>query len=124
MSEPTTHQMNEAIALFMDVKPYEDSKYGLLYNSPIDGKTCFSLQYHSSWDWLWPVVEKIANLDDGKYNIHISSTGQWACYISRDDVFDDEITSFGGFEPVIMNVFKAVYQFILWYQKQHPNDTP
>jgi hypothetical protein len=83
------------------------------------------VKYHSSWDWLMLVVEKISSLDGGKYNFHISSTGQWACYINRDDVFDSEITSYGGFEPMIINVWKAVYKFIQWYNNQSTttNDT-
>lgn len=105
MSEVTIGQMNYVIAKFMSM----------------EGSADFIRQnyaYHKHWQMLMPVVEKIATIEDGKFNINISSTGQWPCYINRDDVFDSEIASYGGFEPVIINVFKAVYQFIQWYNKQ------
>jgi hypothetical protein len=75
------------------------------------------LKYHSSWDWLMPVVEKITQIEDGKFNVTILSHGDWACYIERDDVFEKAIADFGGFEPMILNVWKAIVKFIKWYNK-------
>lgn len=49
------------------------------------------LWFHSDWDWLMPVVEKITKIEDGKFSVSISSEGMWVCYINRDDVFDNEI---------------------------------
>lgn len=77
--------------------------------------TVQDLQYHTSWDWLMPVVEKITTIEDGKFNVDISTVGMWTCYIKRDDVFEKEISDFGGFTPVILNVWKAVVKFIKWY---------
>lgn len=119
MNEPTIDQMNEAMALFMGLTP----RFVEYPNKQLNRMEVWSnnhsvpMEYHSSWDWLMEVVEKIAALDGGKYNFHISSTGQWACYIDRDDVFDSEITSYGGYEPMIINVYKAVFTFIEWYNK-------
>lgn len=61
-NEPTIEQMNEVIAQFAEIKSFDDSRYGLLYVSPSDGKTCFSLRYHCSWDWLQPVWVKFRDL--------------------------------------------------------------
>lgn len=61
-TEPTTEMMNEVIARFAEIKTLDDSRYGLLYVSPVDGKTCFSLRYHCSWDWLRPVWVKFRDL--------------------------------------------------------------
>lgn len=116
-NKPSIGQMNEAIALFDDWQQIkcEDSS---LYKKDSKVYLLNDFKYHTSWDRLMPVIEKISALDGGKYNVHISSAGQWACYISRDDVFGDDITSFGGFEPVIINAWKAVYTFIQWYNQQ------
>lgn len=116
MSEPTIDQMNEAIALFMNVKPYEDSRYGILYNSPVDRKTCFNLQYHSSWDWLMPVVEKIESLG---FCVYIQND---ACWIKpgrpRLKYSDSELSNEGKKEAV----FKICFRFIQWYNKQQSNE--
>lgn len=71
------------------------------------------LKFHSSWDWLMPVVEKISE----HYDFTISSVGLWVCYIDRKDCDweDKHIGDMGGHEPVITNAFMAVVQFIKWY---------
>lgn len=100
-------QMNEAIALFMDVKPYEDSRYGILYNSPVDSKTCFSLKYHSSWDWLMPVISKLK--ESFKETAEIDSDGT-------------HMHNFGiNFQLSIVSILSAhlaVYHAIKWCNKQ------
>jgi hypothetical protein len=73
-----------------------------------------NMGYHMSWDALMPVVEKISK----DYDVSISSVGMWACFISRQDFFDGEITSRGGFEPMITNVYLSVVDFIKWYNQQ------
>lgn len=95
-NEPTIEQMNEAIALFMGNKPYEDSRYGILWNSPVDGKTCFSLQYHSSWDWLKPVINEI-------FNYALAHPEQVKAIIDMSVVVD------------ISAAHEKVYQFISWH---------
>ena len=52
----TTQEGNKLIAEFMGKKFIEDG------NSMWDGKVSIcveNLEYHSSWNWLMPVVEKI-----------------------------------------------------------------
>lgn len=61
----TISEMNEVIGRFAEIKTFEDSRYGLLYVSPADGKTCFSLRYHCSWDWIHPAWVKFR---DCKFN--------------------------------------------------------
>ena len=74
-------------------------------------------EYHKSWDALMPVVEKITQIEDGRFSVDISSVGMWACFIKRDDISERGIVDYGGFEPMIMNVWKSVVGFILWYMK-------
>ena len=49
---------NILIAEFMGLKEHEGSYYLPLYNSG-DWVPDVELDYHTSWDWLMPVVQKI-----------------------------------------------------------------
>ena len=51
---------NKLIAEFMGLKEHEGSYYLPLYNSG-DWVPDVELEYHSSWGWLMPVVQKIGN---------------------------------------------------------------
>lgn len=70
--------------------------------------------YHTSWDRLMPVVEMIS-ID---YDVSISSVGMWACFINKQNLEGTEITSYGGYEPLITNVFLSVVKFIKWFNQQ------
>ena len=49
---------NKLIAEFMGFKEHEGSYYLPLYNGG-DWVPDVELEYHSSWDWLMPVISKI-----------------------------------------------------------------
>jgi hypothetical protein len=148
MSEPTIEQINEAIALFMGAKIDDDGN--VMFLQPADGiglAGCgkHALRYHSSWDWLMPVVEKIHKLKEwqaDKKELRLFST------ITFDIEFDghykecrcsiigtithchnESIPHTYTNVPVphiwinkkktaIEATYQAVYQFIQWYNKQ------
>lgn len=64
------------------------------------------LKYHTSWDWLMPVVEKIE--DNGA--VTVIKNG---CKI---ETLDNEFTTCG--ETTLISVYAAVVQFINWYNEQ------
>ena len=69
------------------------------------------LQYHTSWDWLMPVVEKIEGFEDGyrcaKYNVHIVQ-----CFVDViDNNTSDEIVNVDA-NTKIEVVYNAVVEFI------------
>ena len=75
--------------------------------------------YHCSWDWLMPVVEKIEDIgrDDGEivtYHPQVK-IGKHHCEIvdtfGNMVVYTDESTK-------IDSVYLAVCEFIKWYNKQ------
>ncbi len=68
----------------------------LLYNEDI--------KFHSSWDWLMPVVEKIKNyiLTDRPYDVGIDKVDVLNLYITTP----------------ILTVFEQVIYFIQWYNNQ------
>jgi len=75
------------------------------------------LKYHSSWDWLMPVVEKIEM--DCKCDVHIYAHYNWKepnrCAIY--DWKDKEIASKSN-DSKIIAVWLAVVEFIKWHNNE------
>ena len=140
----TTKEGNKLIAEFMGLKHPRKSILGYDIKCGWDGldfdishwwikkdKDIYlseSLKYHSSWDWLMPVVEKIEKME---YWIEIchSHLGTnkrpnpitW-CEISkenhRDLVMDDCYTKISrGEGTMIEATWLAVVEFIQWYNQ-------
>jgi len=57
---------DKLIAEFMEVNKVLNSEGNIVYwyYSPEKGYLCSMLKYHSSWDWLMPVVSKINSLEN------------------------------------------------------------
>lgn len=74
------------------------------------GLTCdvSDLKYHSSWDWLMPVVKKFDYLAENKI-IDFSEYYEYWC-----DKIDDAVTRTYNIEPV----FKVTVEAIEWYNTQ------
>jgi len=74
------------------------------------------LKYHTSWDWLMPVVEKIELVmleNDNSINVTIGSS--LYCTIQDSHM---EVIELNTCEPTkILTVYKAVVEFINWYNK-------
>jgi hypothetical protein len=71
-----------------------------------------SNQFHSSWDWLMPVVEKIEALG---FQFFIHNDG---CYM-RKWFFRGNFPDFGNVaETKIKSVFLLVIEFINWHNQQ------
>lgn len=74
------------------------------------------LQYHTSWDWLIPVVEKIESLifeDDEYYNFQILG----GCCVYIISSHGNEIVSVDNVSSKIDCAYKAVVEFIKWYNQ-------
>ena len=53
---------NELIAEFMGYESYEYRDYRMFVFEENNHRTDVDLHYHTSWDWLMPVVEEIDHL--------------------------------------------------------------
>jgi hypothetical protein len=76
------------------------------------------MEYHSSWDWLMPVVEKIESKifdNDEFYNFNILGG---CCVIVISSHGNELITSEDG-QSKIECTYLAVVEFIKWYNKQN-----
>lgn len=127
MTEQEVKTGNELIALFMGAIYSENAEAWGFGNAHIWSKkiklqgkvyknlvwaTKFEkeLKYHSSWDWLMPVVEKIESLNFSTLIYHLPKT-----------LYTTKIIS-GGADVVgvnrdtkIQSVFDTVIEFIKWY---------
>lgn len=125
-----TLEENKLIAEFMGVK-YNDSLKQWHYS---EGEWHRELKYHSSWDLLMPVVEKIAktpsiNITIESYTVENGDRQVCSCEIKRtfwprhavceteliayQKEFDDKL-------PLIQNVWERIIQFIKWFNTQTP----
>lgn len=74
---------------------------------------CNELQYHSSWDWLMPVVEKIES--DERYDVNILQYG--TCIFDNQREIVNNIANI-SFDKKIDHTYDAVVHFIKDYNKK------
>ena len=77
-----------------------------------------NMPYHTSWDWLMPVVERINTIaidNYGETNVMIQSN---QCRIG--ETWDDSvvITTKANHPVLIEMVYMAIVTFIKWYEAQ------
>ena len=80
------------------------------------------LKYHSSWDWLMPVVEKINNTTDefgNEMNFQIGNGFVWVDQPIGDRIYFSGNEIDHKKEPMIDKVYKAVVEFIQWYNQKN-----
>lgn len=77
------------------------------------------MKFDSSWDWLMPVVEKIAENYDFTIQFY---AGDCNCYCMKqtDSATDIPGIGHGGFKPNIESVYRSVVAFVKWYAKNKP----
>lgn len=78
------------------------------------------MKYHTSWDWLMPVVEKIRKMENGvggcfTFNWHDYRV--WFSGWSDGSGVISECCMISGTTP-INAVYKAVVQFVKWHNTQ------
>lgn len=75
-----------------------------------------NMYFNTSWDWIMPVVEKINEIDNFKFRVEVCYK---SCYIWDGDV---QISVWGNCESTIIAVYKAVVEFIKWYNVSQKGD--
>lgn len=101
-----TIQGNKLIARFMGGKQYPIGKWWHLPNTS-GYVTTGKLKYHTSWDWLMPVVQKIRDMPMIK-GLVLAQTSYWENILEALTVVE------------IDTLFLAVIAFITWYNSQQP----
>lgn len=128
---------NRLIAEFMGrkFKPYKDNhSYDAEYNTYAE---CLSAieenkwmgytpqlgwkigvgKYHSSWDWLMPVVEKIEKMDSRDVDCRISIEKD-TCNIYYDDKEKQYEFNLWADGSKIKAVWQSIVAFLQWYNTQ------
>lgn len=79
----------------------------------------FDYKFHSDWNWLIGVVEKIENIKDeqGCY-LYSVDTGRDYCVIWTNDFNKELIYVSSVHNDKIASVYKTVLGFIKWYNKE------
>ena len=119
-------ESNKLIAKFIGWKENKDMEAklisgGITYYFQKNDEACIpeAMCYHSSWDWLMPVVEKIESLPDEENN------GKFFFKIYQDSVsifnngdYINELIEVMGQGSRLNNVYQACIEFIKWYNEQ------
>ena len=104
---------NKLIAEFMGLEVlYRPNSNGFIEISDTELCDVDDLIYHTSWNWLMPVVEKIEDLG---YDVIIR---QGTCEIRGEDVNGMEYDNFKCFDAgKHITTYSAVVEFIKWHNK-------
>ena len=129
MTDTSVIEGNKIIALFHGWRhvPTSKGKGKGYWNFPEWGKASWdadSFLYHSSWDWLMPVVEKIGNTHNIRIQINVCSITRRFLdhrkYQKEHNIGFDEVPPIAEHDGsgFIENVWHAVVKFIKWYNSQ------
>jgi hypothetical protein len=136
METKTILENNRLIAEFMGAKYDKDTSfpihhndlwlptYGICNCTTIDFGMGKILNFHASWDWLMPCVEKINNELHGRPEIRIGfRTEVIYSPLSKDGETVQNL--FKNYpDGSINSVYKAVVQFINWYNDSKNQTQP
>lgn len=100
------NKLNRLIAEFMGFKMVVTDYHGINIIESPEGKTfdLHGLKYHSSWDWLIPVIDRITSMNE-YYKYIDAVSGQFETKIEINTRF-------------IERTHEDVIDFITWYNKQ------
>jgi len=111
---------NMLIAEFMSVSQVSAENGHFYY---VNGDSYKELRYHSSWDWLMPVVEKINKMNAAivinPHNVNI--TTHVIDHLLQDDSYLKQYffkPSGHNYTP-IEAVWQCVVEFIKWYNEKN-----
>ena len=116
---------NKLLAEFLgEIKqPFEFPQFGYI-NSMGDWKDTFfdnQLKFHSNWNWLMSVVEKIHSMQS--YGVFINPNGTYIqdeedkviCMTFKNEEVNGEIISSSNIEAT----FNCCAEFVKWYNEQN-----
>ena len=80
---------------------------------------CTELEYHSSWDWLMPVVEKIESIktEEGGYSVQIEDNECIIFTSQHQRELGHGLIEYNTPQAKLMATYKAVVEFIKWYNE-------
>lgn len=103
---------NKLIAEFMELLEISNETYPILYKDK-NSDEWFApdeLKYHTDWNWLMEVVEKIESLN---FIVYIETN---YCQLYNATNHEELIKSI--YSTKIESVYKACVEFVKWYNEQ------
>jgi hypothetical protein len=80
--------------------------------------------YHSDWNWLMPVVEKISQMGHD-VNIEVDGLGPWCLIFDTNKAGGNEVSHQGAApESLIQAIYNSVVMFIQWHNSQSKPTQP
>jgi len=117
----STTQNNRLIAKFMGL-PTETFNSGILnYGFDEGWYELEELSFHTDWNWLMPVVDKIESLvfdETNSFNVTIGATSYCVIQDSNGECYD---MAYDGQRTKLLCVYQAVVEFIKWYNSTNKN---
>jgi hypothetical protein len=112
-----TLENNKLIAEFMGLVVSNREDYHSSLHTNVDA----DLKYHTSWDWLMPVVEKIEDIrvqpdDNETYSYHRFRVDMNICQCEITE--SDNSISFGDNHNKLASTYDAVVEFIKQQNKK------
>ena len=101
---------NELIAGFMKIPSYKFGGKAMYVYADNNHRTEVDLHYHTSWDWLMPVVDKIVN------QTQLFELIPQTIKINRQESLFNIFQALSTID--IKHVYTAVVEFIKWYNKK------
>lgn len=109
MTQEQIIEGNKLIAEFMGVKMHNETHIEVVTNAFGTGtSTIHPIEYHSSFDWLMPVVDKIRDMHE------INGIAIEEADLESADCHLLSLTIFASLDTV----FHEVVQFITWFNTQ------
>ena len=106
----THSEGNKLISEFMGWRFIFDGNVMFL-NQNTPAKPINKLEYHSSWDWLMPVVEKIESLDGGR-GIYLVTIEGYYCSIKLHDETEWLVCEHSSKDSKIDAAWQTIVKFI------------
>ena len=115
----TITESNKLIAEFMGVLKFSEFLGEEILNLD-DGYSMSEARYHTSWDWLMPVVETIRNMEaeysvkdlHDRYRVAFVYSGTASSNVAGRiiSIYDEDYKT---------ATYKAVVEFIQWYNQKN-----
>ena len=114
-------EKNELIAKFIGVEPLKDLLADKNGNINIDIDIYEQCKFHSDWNWLMKVVEKIHSMQS--YGVLINPNGTYIqdeddkviCMTFKNEEVNGKIISSSNIEAT----FNCCAEFVKWYNEQN-----
>jgi hypothetical protein len=106
---------NKLIAVFLGGKIVREN--GLIFINGITGgqQTPMGLKYHSSWDWIMPVIDKIESVDNFAYKVILH---YGIGFISDSSKHGEPVICRKTGGTRLETTYKLAVDFIIWYNKK------